>query len=155
MAPDGTRLALSLPGSAAGPSAAADAFDAFARSVPLTDEVRRDLQVVLDELLSNTVRHGEAGGREAAIDLAIAVETGWLVVEIVDDGPPFDPFSVALPDTTLPLDRRTPGGLGILFVRELVDEYAYDGAGGRNRVILRKRLGGREAALPAAGGETG
>jgi anti-sigma regulatory factor (Ser/Thr protein kinase) len=104
--------------------------------------VRRSLQVVLDELLSNTVRCGADGGRELAIQVRFRLDEDALRVEIVDDGTPFNPLERESPDTTLPLEKRPVGGLGILLVRNLVDEIAWDGEGGRNRVRLGKRLDG-------------
>ena len=63
-------------------------------------------------------------------------------MEIVDDGAPFNPLERESPDTTLPLEQRPVGGLGVMLVRHLVDEITYDCEGGRNRVLLGKRLDG-------------
>ena len=61
-------------------------------------------------------------------------------MEIVDDGTPFNPLERESPDTTLPLEKRPVGGLGVMLVKNLVDEITYDCEGGRNRVLLGKRL---------------
>jgi hypothetical protein len=52
----------------------------------------------------------------------------------------FDPFSLATPDTNLPLEERSIGGLGVHFTRTLMSAYGYRREGDRNRVELRKSL---------------
>lgn len=130
----------SVAGSPAGLGRVVEAFEAFSTSHGVPDPVRRSIQVVLDELLSNTIRCGAGDGRELTISLTFRLEADVLRVEIVDDGTPFNPLERESPDTTLPLEKRPVGGLGVLLVKNLVDEIAWDGEGGRNRVRLGKRL---------------
>ncbi len=117
-------------------------FDRFSSAHGIPDRVRRSIQVVLDELLSNTVRCGKVGERETTIEVGFRLDTESLRVEILDDGAPFNPLERENPDTTIPLEKRPVGGLGVMLVRHLVDEITYDGEGGRNRVLLGKRLDG-------------
>jgi anti-sigma regulatory factor (Ser/Thr protein kinase) len=63
-----------------------------------------------------------------------------LKLTLTDDGPPFDPFSQAAPDTTLSIEDRPIGGLGIHLVRKLMDEISYERRDGHNVVVLVKRL---------------
>lgn len=137
---EGTQSALSVAGSKAGIELVVEAFDRFSSDHGIPDAVRRSTQVVLDELLSNTVRCGRTGDREVTIDVVFRLDAETLRVEIADDGTPFNPLESAAPDTTLPLEKRPVGGLGLMLVRHLVDEISYDGEGGRNRVSLGKRL---------------
>lgn len=141
MTPEGQRLKLSVAGSPAGLGQVTEAFERFSAAHEIPDAVRRPVQVVLDELLSNTVRCGKGDRRDVTIDVGFFLDAGRLNVEIVDDGTPFDPLGGAIPDTSLPLEKRPVGGLGLLFVKSLVDEIAYEREGGRNRVVLGKRLG--------------
>jgi serine/threonine-protein kinase RsbW len=132
-----------VPASAAGVRQAAAAFDAFAREGGIPVDVVRSVQVALDEVLSNTVRHGygDASDRRR-IEIRFQIGGGVIEVTIEDDAPPFDPRNAPVPDTTAPLVERTPGGLGLLLTRGLMDEMHYARANGRNRVTLRKRTGG-------------
>lgn len=133
---------LSVEGSRAGLGRATEAFEAFSASHGVPDPVRRSIQVVLDELLSNTIRCGTGGGRELTIRLIFRLDADALRVEIVDDGTPFNPLERGGPDTTLPLEKRPVGGLGVMLVKNLVDEIAWEGDGGRNRVRICKRIDG-------------
>jgi len=131
---------VSVAGSREGLGRVTEEFERFSSTHGLPDPVRRSIQVVLDELLSNTVRCGGEGGRQVRIDVDFLLEPHALRVEIVDDGTPFNPLERESPDTSLPLEKRPVGGLGVMLVRHLVDEIAWYGEGGGNRVRLCKRL---------------
>lgn len=136
------RHTASVAGTVEGLGRVTEEFESFSSAHGLPDSIRRSIQVVLDELLSNTVRCGGDGGREVRIEVEFRLEPHALRVEIVDDGTPFNPLEREAPDTALPLEKRPVGGLGVMLVRNLVDEIAWDDEGGRNRVRLCKRLDG-------------
>lgn len=127
------------------------AFADFAAAAALPAGVRRSMNVVLDELLANTVLHGLAGRPDGQVILEVQLDGDRLLVTLSDDGLPFDPFGRAAPDTTLSVEDRPIGGLGIHLVRQLVDEVMYQRQGDRNVVVLTKRLGG-EAREHHSGG---
>ncbi len=131
----------------------AAAFAEFAAAQRVPTEVRRSLQVVLDDLLANVVNHGLAGraGGEATVD--VAINGGELIVTISDNGPPFDPFARAAPDTTLSIEERQIGGLGIHLVRQMMDEVSYERREDRNVTVLIKRLhDGHDGTAPSHSG---
>jgi anti-sigma regulatory factor (Ser/Thr protein kinase) len=102
------------------------------------------MEVSLDEVLANVVRHGLAGrGESAWVELELQLEPGdppRCEVRIEDDGPEFDPLRAAAPDTSLGVDEREVGGLGIELVKRLMDEVHYERRDGRNRLRLVRRL---------------
>jgi anti-sigma regulatory factor (Ser/Thr protein kinase) len=122
------------------------------RALGMVDELRgrhglaeRDANaicVILDELLTNSIRHGLNGSADHEISVAIECSGGEIVVEIEDDGAAFDPTRMAAPDTRGTLAERKVGGLGIAFVRDQSDSLAYERRGDRNRITVRRRLGG-------------
>jgi anti-sigma regulatory factor (Ser/Thr protein kinase) len=118
------------------------AFAAFAEAHGLPESVRRSLHVALDELLKNTIAYGfrgrPAGGGEVTVEVERRADR--VAVTLTDDGRPFDPFAVVAPDTTLPVDVRRIGGLGIHLVRTMMDEVGYERRDDRNVVILAKFL---------------
>ena len=57
-------------------------------------------------------------------------------VVVSDDGPAFDPLAAAAPDTSLGVEERPIGGLGIALVRRLMDEVEYERRDGRNHLRL-------------------
>jgi sigma-B regulation protein RsbU (phosphoserine phosphatase) len=115
-------------------------FARFAETHALAIAVRRSLDVVLDELLANALSHGLAGREAGEVRVRVELERERLIVTLTDDGPPFDPFARDVPDTTLSVEERPIGGLGIHLVRRLVDEVGYERRGDRNVVVIVKRL---------------
>jgi serine/threonine-protein kinase RsbW len=102
------------------------------------------VNLVLEELVANTVSYGyDADGRSGAAGM-IQILLSWdgimVTIEVEDDGIPFDPMQRAVPDTDAALEERVPGGLGIHFVRTLMDTVEYRRIGDRNRLKLTKRV---------------
>ncbi len=121
------------------------AFAEFADTHALSAKVRRSLSVVLDELMANVLSHGLAGRDAGSVTVEVALDGDRVSVTLSDDGPPFDPFGEAVPDTTLSVEERPIGGVGIHLVRRLVDEFTYRREDGRNVVEIVKRLADGQA----------
>jgi sigma-B regulation protein RsbU (phosphoserine phosphatase) len=117
-----------------------DKFQAFCAENDLSEDVVRRTSVVFDELLNNIVSYGFDDDGHHEIDVRVSFDGRRLVVEILDDGRPFNPFLQESPDTTLPLEEREVGGLGIHLVRKMMDEVAYERRINRNVVRLVKRF---------------
>lgn len=115
-------------------------FDAFAAAQTLPQSIASACQVALDELLSNTVKAGFPSGETGHIEAAFKVMDDTLEIDLSDDGIPFDPLARADPDTEASLEARPIGGLGIYFVKRLMDSVSYEHEGGQNRLRLRKRI---------------
>ena len=118
-----------------------EAIDEFgdACGLPVGDIYKVNL--ALDELLTNLISYAYPDGGEHAIEVHLAYANGRLTAVLVDDAAPFDPLSeVAAPDLDAPLDERPIGGLGLHFVRTLMDECAYQRDGERNRLTLVKHI---------------
>ena len=99
-----------------------------------------ELVVTVDEAASNIVRHGFRGKPE---DIAVTVACGPDAVEVtlVDHIPAFDPREAPAPDTSLPLEARPLGGMGVYLMRELCDDLVYrrSPGGGNELRLLKKR----------------
>ncbi len=95
------------------------------------------VNLVLEELFTNTVRHGH--GRECDAPICVSLSKGPQAVSMIyeDTGPPFNPYAhlpSQAPEDTLEL--RKLGGLGILLTRELAATRDYAYIHGRNRIRL-------------------
>lgn len=87
-------------------------------------EVAADLTLASNEAITNIFIHSFQH-HPCDIDVEVGFNDRELTVSIVDSGPPFDPTSVSSPNTDAPLDERTPGGLGVLMIREYTDQFTY------------------------------
>jgi serine/threonine-protein kinase RsbW len=93
-------------------------------------------RLALDELVANVAAHGADDGREPIVSFTCNAEPGHLLVQVDDDGLPFDPRQVPSPDLDVPLDERRIGGLGLHLLRRLASRFDYERRDGRNRVTL-------------------
>ncbi len=95
------------------------------------------LNLVLEELFVNTVRHGYRGDCDAPVWVTLAADAATVRITYEDTAPPFNPYAWLpgkSPDTTGKL--RKLGGLGVLFTRELAATRDYAYVFGRNRIRL-------------------
>ena len=104
----------------------ASQFDAFAEKHQLNLEIRQQLQIVFDELLSNIVKYAFTDGLVHDIEVKIRVYHDKITVTILDEGIPFNPFDNMPVDTSAQVEDREIGGLGIHLVKFLVDDYQYE-----------------------------
>jgi len=106
----------------------------FCHERSLASEVQFDLNLVLEELFINAVRHGGCEGVENAVHVRLEAADGDLRVEFRDRGKPFDP------NTAPPPDLSRIGGLGIHLVRNLMTDFHYERSGDGNRITMRRSL---------------
>jgi anti-sigma regulatory factor (Ser/Thr protein kinase) len=95
------------------------------------------LNLVVEELFLNTVKHGHRGGSDAPVWITLSREDDALRLVYEDRAPPFNPFAAATRDMLDALAQtRREGGLGVLLAHSLTTgaEYAY--LFGRNRIRL-------------------
>ena len=103
-------------------------------------------ETALEELLSNSIMHGGALALPApAVWMAADVRVDGLLMRYEDPFAPFDPVAKldeALRQTANPLEQRPAGGLGLLMVFRLADEFRYLRVGERNRIdmVFAERL---------------
>lgn len=116
------------------------AFAEFAGTCGLPEDVRRSLNIALDELLANVISHGISEREGGSVTVEAQLDTAQVNVSISDDGPAFDPLEEETPDTTLSIEEREIGGLGIHLVRKLMDKVSYERRDGQNVVMLSKKL---------------
>ena len=102
----------------------------------LSDEVREDLVLALEELVANVFAHG-AGGE---VHLRIVCDGSKLDAEVIDSGPAFNPLAADDPDIDAGIEERPFGGLGVFLVKNLMDRVHYRRSEGHNHVYLTKRL---------------
>ncbi|MCP4452100.1 MAG: ATP-binding protein, partial [Planctomycetes bacterium] len=57
---------------------------------------------------------------------------------VADQGPAFDPLDRPDPDTTLSVDDRAIGGLGIFLTKQMMDDVSYERRQGKNVLTLVK-----------------
>jgi len=112
----------------------------------LPPELEMPAVLALEEVLSNVIRHGCTGLANPDIRVQFTFDRGAFEFVVSDNGTPYNPLSRPDPDVNLPIEQRTPGGLGIFLVRRLGDAVNYEYRDGRNHLLFRKLLASADAA---------
>lgn len=102
---------------------------------PFANQSSGRIELVLEELFTNTVMHGYGGECDRPIWVGFDVQPTLLSISYSDEAPPYDPLQH---DTDLDYDKasRPAGGLGILLARRFADRMDYRYGGGRNVLTL-------------------
>ena len=83
------------------------------------------VDLVVEELFTNMVRHARGGGPE--IELALEEEEGLVTVRLCDEGAePWNPEEAPLPRLNRAPEERRPGGLGLHLVRRLTRDLHFE-----------------------------
>jgi anti-sigma regulatory factor (Ser/Thr protein kinase) len=105
----------------------------------VTGDVVFKLALVLEEAVANVIHHAFSDIPEPhRIAVELAIESDRITALVIDNGQPFDPSTAPGADTSLPLEERDPGGLGIRLMRRMMDQVAYQRVAGENRLRLEK-----------------
>lgn len=114
--------------------------DAFGQRNNLPSKSVFSINLVLDELLTNTISYGYADKATHTIEIRLELHDGQLNLEIIDDARPFDPRRVKPPKKKGPLKDLPLGGRGIHLVQSYTDNLAYQRKRGRNHVTVTMTL---------------
>jgi len=133
------RKSLTLSSDVANLEIIADFVTKAAQKADLNEQDIFAVQLAVDEACTNIIEHAYAG-ELGDISLTCEVKPGECVITIQDKGRPFDPEAVPLPNLEGDLQKRRVGGLGLYFMRKLMDEvhFSFDTDKG-NQVVMIKR----------------
>ncbi|HEU5162270.1 MAG TPA: ATP-binding protein [Thermoanaerobaculia bacterium] len=113
--------------------------EAFFSREALSARLRYPVDLAVEEVFTNFVKYNA----DAASDIGVSLrkEEGELVVSVTDfESVPFDLTKRVPPDISAPLGQRTPGGLGIHLVQNVMDRVEYEHRNRQSTVTLYKRL---------------
>ena len=98
------------------------------------------LQLVIEEMMTNVIFYAYPEGTSADITLTAESDGKELTFVLSDSGKPFDPTAKEDADTEInPMDREQ-GGMGILIVKNIMNEVSYQRLGEENRLTMKKTL---------------
>ena len=113
--------------------------EAFFSREALSATLRYPVDLAVEEVFTNFVKYNAEA--ESDIGISLRRDHDELVVSVTDfESSPFDLTRRAPPDIGAPLGMRTPGGLGIHLVKNVMDRVEYEHSDKRSTVTLYKRL---------------
>jgi sigma-B regulation protein RsbU (phosphoserine phosphatase) len=112
----------------------------------ISRELMFELNMVVEEVVSNIIRHGYKENKvEDEILLEMAFNESEITIRITDHSIEFNPLKVPPPvDLDKPARERKVGGLGVYFIREMLDKVDYLRENDSNILILTKKVSGKK-----------
>ena len=98
------------------------------------------MNLAVEEAVVNVMNYAYPKGTEGDVTIDAIANNERLKFVITDSGVPFDPTAQGEADTTLSVEERPIGGLGIHLVRHYMDSINYERTDGHNVLTLRKRI---------------
>lgn len=117
-----------------------DLVDTFFARAEIDSKFRFPVELAVEELFVNLVRHNPHS--KGDIGIRLGVRGGDLVVAVTDfDTARFDIVTDVAPvDVTQPLESRPVGGLGVHLVKKVMDRVDYSHTDGIGTITLYKHL---------------
>ena len=135
---EGPLCTLSVPARATSLRLIRQAVSNTALSCGFNKETSQDLVLAVDEACQNVVRHAYGGREDGDMNIEIRCEGNSYIILIRDFAPAVDVSKIKPRD----LDDVRPGGLGVHFIREVMDDVQHmpppDGQG--NLLLLKKAI---------------
>ena len=98
------------------------------------------MNLALEGAVVNVMKYAYPTGTHGDISIEAEANDERLKFTIIDRGTSFDPTATADVDTTLSVEERPIGGLGIYLVRQIMDSINYERIDSHNVLTLRKKL---------------
>ena len=118
-----------------------DFISEFGEQHKFPEAFKNQLLIVGDELFSNIVKHGYKNeGGEINVRLLFDDDKNEFVLTIIDKAQAFNQLKVNNPKVGSHAKKQTIGGLGLIIVKKIMTEYAYDRINGKNILVLKKRF---------------
>ena len=118
-------------------------LNAFVKSATATLNMEiglaNKIKLAVEEAVTNIIDYAYQNGTEGNISVTIEADESRIRFILTDSGAEFDPTGVSKADTTLSVEERPIGGLGVFLVRNLMDSINYERVDGKNVLRMEKR----------------
>jgi len=130
-------VALDIKASTDNTGKAMDFVAAELKRQDFTAAMRAEILIAVEEVFVNIASYAYQPEKEGNVKLSVTVD-GKAVIRFEDSGLPFNPLERNDPDLDVPIMEREVGGLGIHFVKNMMDEVEYGYEGGKNILTISK-----------------
>lgn len=109
-------------------------------SLGIDPSLGMSLRLAVEEAVVNVMDYAYPPGTEGEMTIDVDVTADRLRYTLTDQGMSFAPTDVMRADTTLSVEDRPIGGLGIFLVRNLMDVINYERFEGKNVLTMWKKI---------------
>jgi len=93
------------------------------KEAPVSDEEIFDLRLVLEEAITNAIKHGNKSSPDLKVEITITLDKNRLLIKVKDSGQGFDHRNV--PDPTRKETLMKTSGRGIYLIKKIMDEVSF------------------------------
>ena len=102
-------------------------------------EVLNKIDLAVEEIFIN-IAHSASTPDTGNAEIECKFENDTLTVVFSDSGKEFNPLARTDPDTSLSLDERDIGGLGIFLTKQFMDSVKYEYVNNKNTLSIQKKI---------------
>ena len=106
----------------------------------LSMELQMNLNLVMEEMVSNIIFYAFPKGTDATIELMAESDGTELTFVLSDQGREFDPTLKEDLDTDVNPAERELGGMGIFIVKNIMNKVTYQRLDGKNLLTMKKKI---------------
>ena len=132
------RFDLTIPADISGLPAVLDGIAILLEEQGFPFDLISDVQLATDEAVTNAIVHGY-DGNPGEVRVHAEADDQEVMVTVEDRAPEFDPIRFIPRDVSKDGEDRPIGGLGIILIRNVMDEVSYHREAGTNRFSMVKR----------------
>ena len=115
-------------------------IEEIAEEQGLSEELRMNLNLVMEEMVSNVIFYAHPEGTEADIELTAESNGKELTFVLSDQGREFDPTAKIDADPNINPTEREIGGMGIYIVKNIMNKVTYQRLDGKNLLTMKKKI---------------
>ena len=103
-------------------------------------ELQMNLNLVMEEMVSNVIFYAYPQGTEAEIELVAESDGKEVTFVLSDSGKEFDPTMKEAVNTDINPAERDIGGMGIFIVKNIMNKVTYQRLKGKNLLTMKKEI---------------
>lgn len=111
-------------------------IEELGEEVALAPDKVFQLNLAMEEAVVNVMNYAYPGQSDMPVTISVEPTDDRLKFTIDDEGVAFDPTKADDPDITLSAEERPIGGLGIMLVRQFMQDISYQRLDGHNILTL-------------------
>ena len=114
--------------------------DDISEELHLSSELQMNLNLVLEEMVVNIISYAYPEGSTTTIGLLAECDGRELTFMLSDQGRAFDPTLRKIADMSANPAERNLGGMGIVIVKNIMNEVSYQRLDGKNLLTMKKEI---------------